>query len=224
MLKHELRRRSAYFRLFPLWPAATLRCMYRWRKLTDEQRALEMKRRQVARLPMHSPRHHDGGRRVYLVTAACYEHRPHIGFSDERMDRFADALRSLVAAHCERLDAWVVLPNHYHVLVLTHDLPGFLKDLGRLHERTAHAWNGEENTRGRKIWFNAVERPIQNDRHHVAAIQYIHHNPVKHGHVGKWTDWKWSGAAEYIERIGREEAERRWRECPLQFFGKGWDD
>jgi putative transposase len=66
--------------------------------------------------------------------------------------------------------------------------------------------------------------PIQNDRHHIAAMQYIHHNPVKHGHVGKWTDWKWSEAAEYIERIGREEAERRWRECPLQFFGKGWDD
>jgi putative transposase len=55
-------------------------------------------------------------------------------------------------------------------------------------------------------------------------MQYIHHNPVKHGHVAKWTDWKWSGAHEYIERIGREEAERRWREYPLQVFGKGWDD
>jgi len=69
-----------------------------------------------------------------------------------------------------------------------------------------------------------LERPIQNDRHHIAAMQYIHHNPVKHGHVAKWTDWKWSGAHEYIERIGREEAERRWREYPIQLFGKGWDD
>lgn len=198
--------------------------MYRWRKMTDAERVLEMKHREISRLPMHSPRHHDGGRRVYLVTAACYEHRPFIGFNDERMDAFSDNLKTLIAGQCERLDAWAVLPNHYHVLVLTNDLSGLLKQLGRLHGRTAHAWNGEENTRGRKVWFNAVERPIQNDRHHIAAMQYIHHNPVKHGHVEKWTDWKWSGASEYIEKIGREEAERRWRECPLQFFGKGWDD
>jgi len=198
--------------------------MYRWRKMADEERAQEMKRRQIARHPMHSPKHYDGGRRVYLVTAACYEHRPHIGFSDERMNHFADTLGSLITDHCERLDAWVVLPNHYHVLVLTDDISGLLKKLGRLHGRTSHAWNGEENTRGRKVWCNVLERPIQNDRHHITAMQYVHHNPVKHGYVAKWTDWKWSGAHEYIERIGREEAESRWREYPLQIFGKGWDD
>ena len=198
--------------------------MSRWRKMSEDERKQELKRRQIARHPMHSPRHYDSGRRIYLVTAACYEHRPHIGFSDARMDHFADTLRSLIADHCERLDAWVVLPNHYHVLVLTDDLTGFLKQLGRMHGCMAHAWNGEENSRGRKVWCNAVERKIQNDRHHVAAMQYIHHNPVKHGRAGKWTDWKWSGASEYIQQIGRDEAERRWREYPLHLFGKGWDD
>ncbi len=107
--------------------------MYRWRKLDETARAEEMKRRQVARLPMHSPRHHDGGRRMYLVTAACYEHRPHIGFSAERMDEFSGQLRTVVSDSCERLDAWVVLPNHYHILVLTGALPDFLKALGKLH-------------------------------------------------------------------------------------------
>jgi putative transposase len=198
--------------------------MYRWRKMNDAKRAEEMKRRQVARLPMHSPRHHDGGRRVYLVTSACYEHHPHIGFTDERMDDFSGRLRAVASEFCERLDAWAVLPNHYHILVLTGRLPDFLKALGRLHGRTSHDWNGEEGMRGRKIWFNSIERPIQNDRHHVSAMQYVHHNPVKHGYTRKWTDWKWSGAAEYIERIGRDEAERRWREYPLLSFGKGWDD
>ena len=41
---------------------------------------------------------------------------------------------------------------------------------------------------------------------------------------GKAYDWKWSSAAEYIQRIGREEVERRWREYPLLNFGQGWDD
>ena len=198
--------------------------MYRWRKMNDAERAEEMERRRVARLPMHSPRHHDGGRRVYLVTSTCYEHRPHIGFADERMDDFSGRLCSVVGECCERIDAWAVLPNHYHILVFTGGLPDLLKALGRLHGRTSHAWNGEEGTRGRKVWFNSIERPIQNDRHHVSAMQYVHHNPVKHGYARKWTDWRWSGAAEYIERIGRDEAERRWREYPLLSFGKGWDD
>ena len=109
MLKHELKRRPLFSGFSPSRLPLRWHQMYRWRKMSDDQRALEMKHRQIARLPMHSPRHHDGGRRVYLVTAACYEHRPHIGFSDERMDRFAASLRSLIADHCERLDAWVVL-------------------------------------------------------------------------------------------------------------------
>jgi putative transposase len=198
--------------------------MYRWRKMNDTERADETKRRQMLRLPMHSPRHHDGGRRVYLITAACYEHRPFIGCSEQRMDDFSGKLLSVAENHCEKIDAWVVLPNHYHLLALTDGLPELLKSLGKLHGRTSRAWNGEDDMRGRKVWFNAVERPIQNDRHHLVAIQYIHHNPVKHGQARKWTDWRWSSAVEYIERIGREEAERRWRECPLQYFGKGWDD
>ena len=198
--------------------------MYRWRTLNDEQKLTERKRRQAARLPMHSPRHHDGGRRVYLITAACYEHQNHIGWSDRRMDDFSEALLTAVGEFCERIDAWVVLPNHYHILALTAAIPELLSSMGRLHGRTSHAWNGEENTRGRKVWFNSVERPIRSDRHHIVAMQYIHHNPVKHRYADKWTEWKWSSAKEYIARIGREEAERRWRECPIRSFGSGWDD
>ena len=198
--------------------------MYRWRRMSEEQKQAEMRRRQIERMPMHSPRHYDGGRRTYLVTAACYEHRPHIGWSTARMDEFSATLLSVLEEDCERVDAWVVLPNHYHILVVTGILPELLTSLGKLHGRTSHLWNGEENTRGRKIWFNSVERPIRNDRHHIVAMQYIHHNPVKHGYAEKWTEWKWSSAKEYIANIGKEEAERRWRECPLRSFGKGWDD
>jgi putative transposase len=140
------------------------------------------------------------------------------------MDGFAAALLAVAAGYCERVDAWVVLPNHYHILVCSGRILDLLKALGKLHGKTAHAWNGEENSRGRKVWFNVLERPIRTGRHHMACIQYIHHNPVKHSHVRKWTDWKWSSAADYLARVGREEAERRWREYPLHAFGRGWDD
>lgn len=198
--------------------------MYRWRKMTPEQRDEELKFRQLSRHPLHSPVHHDSGRRFYLITAACYEHRPHIGFSESRMDDFSKSLLSIFHGHGETVDAWIVLPDHYHALVLAPAVLDLLKALGKLHGKSAFLWNGEENRRGRKVWCGSIERAIKSDHHHLVALQYIHHNPVKHGHVRKWDEWKWSSVREYIDRIGREEAARRWRECPLQDFGKGWDD
>lgn len=198
--------------------------MYRWRKLSEEQRAEEAKRRRLSNLPMHSIKHRVCSTRVWLITATCYERRPYIGVSGQRMDDFAAGLTRLLETCCERVDAWVLLPNHYHILVCTDDVATLLKELGRHHGRTSRAWNLEENTVGRKVWFNALDRPVFTDRHHITALHYTLHNPVKHGYVNKWSEWRWSSAAEYIARVGRDEVERRWKEFPLLNFGKGWDD
>ena len=198
--------------------------MYRWRKMTDEQRQEALSIRKLQQHPKHSPNHHQEGKGLYLITATCYEHQPWVGTSDERMDRFSCELLEVLGKRAERIDAWVLLPNHYHAVVLTHSCPALLRDLGTLHGRSSFLWNGEDGTRGRKVWFNTLERQISGDRHHIAAIHYVHQNPVKHGYVKKWGEWKWSSAAEYLERLGREEVERRWREYPLLNFGNGWDD
>jgi putative transposase len=198
--------------------------MYRWRKISPGQRDETLSNRKQQKQPWHSPRHHKEGKGLYLITSTCYEHKPWIGVSDERMDRFSTELLETLGAHVGRLDAWVVLPNHYHALVLTDSCPALLQALGKFHGRCSFLWNRQDGARGRKVWFNTLERAISGDAHHVAAIHYVHHNPVKHGCVKKWSDWNWSSAAEYVERLGREEVERRWREYPLLNFGQGWDD
>ena len=48
-------------------------------------------------------------------------------------------------------------------------------------------------------------------------------NPVRHGYVERWTDWPWSSAPEYLAQTGPDEAERIWREYPLDDYGKGWE-
>jgi putative transposase len=198
--------------------------MYRWRKMTPEQRLEAAAHRKLQHHPKHSPRHHQDGKGLYLVTSTCYEHQPWIGASDKRMDWFTTELLEVLANHTKRVDAWVVLPNHYHAVLLVESCPGLLRNLARLHGRSSFLWNGEDAERGRKVWFNSLEREISGDAHHIAAIHYVHHNPVKHGYVKKWNDWKWSSATEYLERLGREEVERRWKEYPLLNFGVGWDD
>ena len=140
------------------------------------------------------------------------------------MDNFAGNLLAVLEAHANQTFAWCLLPNHYHALVETADIKGLIHQLGRLHGRTSHAWNGEEQTRGRKVFFSAVERAMRSDRHYWATLNYVHHNPLRHGHARHWTDWPWSSAAEYLAQTGASEAARIWREYPLHECGKSWDD
>ena len=198
--------------------------MYRWRKMTDFQRLETLAHRKLQQHPRHSPPHHPDGKGLYLITSTCYEHQPWIGKTDDRMDRFSSELLELLGSYTNRIDAWVVLPNHYHVVVSTDSCSALLRALGKLHGRSSFLWNGKDDARGRKVWFNTLDRQISGDRHHIAAIHYIHHNPVKHGSVNKWDAWRWSSASEYLARLGRDEVERRWREYPLLNFGLGWDD
>jgi len=198
---------------------------YRWRQLTPRQRAELLTWRRAHRNPWHSPPHRaDDSHLHFHITAACFEHQPYLGYSPARLDAFARDLLALFAAHAAEAFAWCVLPNHYHALVETPNILALLRELGRLHGRTSHTWNGEEDTRGRKVFFRAAERAMRSDRHFWATLNYVHHNPVHHGCVEHWTDWPWSSAAEFLAQTDPEEAKRIWREYPLGDYGRGWDD
>jgi putative transposase len=198
---------------------------YRWRQLTAQQRAELLAWRQTREYPWHSPPHRaDTGRLRFHITAACFEHRPYIGHTPARMDAFSRDLLTLFAAHGSQTWAWCVLPNHYHVLIETMDILGLLHHLGRFHGRTSHTWNGEDQARGRQVFFRAVERAMRSDRHFWATLNYVHHNPVHHGYVQRWLEWPWSSATEFLAQTDPDEAKRLWREYPLDDYGQGWDD
>lgn len=198
---------------------------YRWRQITPKQREELLAWRKARGHPWHSPPHRPNfGHLRFHITAACFEHHSYIGHSPERMDAFARDLLAVYAAHASQAYAWCVPPNHYHALVEAPDILGLLYQLGLLNGRTSHAWNGEENARGRKVFFRAVERAMRSDRHYWATLNYVHHNPVHHGYVGRWTDWPWSSAAEYLAQTNPDEAKRIWHEYPIKDYGKGWDE
>ena len=139
------------------------------------------------------------------------------------MDDFSVGLLKALNGHSMRVAAWCLLPNHYHALVSTENILNLVHELGRLHGRTSHQWNGEEETRGRKVFHRATERFMRSERHYLATVNYIHNNPVQHGYVELWTEWPWCSVAEFLKEVGREEAERLWRGYPILDYGKKWD-
>lgn len=199
--------------------------MYQWRNLTPGERAEVLAARIRAGRAWHRPPHFQSdGPAWFHVSAACYEHAPHIGRLPARMDAFAEDL----LAECDQLGAqiaaWCVLPNHYHLLARLTDLREFARGLGRVHGRASHGWNREEAAPGRRVFHGAADRRIRSDEHGWATLNYIHHNPVRHGYVVRWQDWPWSSAAEFLREVGRAEAGRIWRTFPVLDYGAGWDE
>ncbi len=200
------------------------RPVYLWRQLTPDQRISVLAWRKENLRPWHAPPHRPNYQHTHFhISAACYEHRHHIGLSPERMEAFASSLLGVFDQHALRTVAWCVLPNHYHALVETPNVLRLIHELGRFHGRTSHAWNGEEDQRGRQVFHRAAERFMRSEGHFWATVNYVHHNPVHHGYVEQWMDWPWSSAHDYLREVGREEAARTWQAYPVKDYGKGWD-
>ena len=199
--------------------------MYLWRQLSTQQREEMLSSRIALRRPWHSPPNiRDQNSTRFLLTAACYEHKPYLFHPIERMDDFVKHLLECIHANSEELHAWVVLPNHYHFLVSTNDITQMLKGMKQLHGKTAYLWNKEEETKGRKIWCGIAETRMKTERHFWATLNYVLHNPVKHGYVKQWEKWPWSNARDYLQANQRNVVLQRWKEYPIKDYGKGWDD
>ncbi len=96
-----------------------------------------------------------------------------------------------------RLLAWVVMPNHIHVLVeifegypqasLMHSWKSFTT---RQIQKNC-AWNGQ-------LWQEDVfDRYVRSENHLQHCVTYIHENPVAAGLVARSEDWLFSSARRF---------------------------
>jgi putative transposase len=89
--------------------------MYEYRRLTPEERDEVVQQRLAKGNPPHSPPHPARGDRLYLLTAACYEHVSHMT-AQARRQQVLDLLLERFTDAGFNLHGWVVLANHYHIL------------------------------------------------------------------------------------------------------------
>jgi len=91
------------------------------------------------------------------------------------------------------LRAWVVTPNHVHVLFQAGDKP-MGQVIGDWKEYTARQANKFLNRRG-KFWAaDYWDTFMRNAKHELQARNYAEMNPVKAGLVRAAKDWAWSSA------------------------------
>ena len=94
-----------------------------------------------------------------------------------------------------RLDAWVVMPNHVHVVVWpmpNHTLSAIVQSWKRF---TARAANKILNRTGEPFWqTESYDHWIRTDEEHARCCRYTIVNPAKAGLCAAPPDWRWSSA------------------------------
>ena len=105
------------------------------------------------------------------------------------------------------LIAYVVMPNHVHLMVKTFDnfpLPHIIHSWKSFTAHEIFKCLRSRNTgetpvlpeyRSKQVWqIEYWDRFIRDEDHFKQAVDYIHQNPVKAGLCDKVEDWKWSSA------------------------------
>ena len=196
--------------------------MYDYRKQTPEQRAETLHQRQVRGFPWHEPPRFRLNKGWFLMTAATYEHKQYFRTEEERAWLLEELQKELEGAKIS-VSGWVVLPNHYHLLVQCQPLSVISQPLRRVHARTAHRLNRRDELTGRKVWHLFSDRQMRNERHYYTTLNYIHYNPTKHNYAKRPLDWNCSSLHCYKEHFGIEWLRDLWRQYPVLNYGKGWD-
>lgn len=195
--------------------------MYEYRKLTPEQKAELVAERLKRGYPPHSPPHPIQDREYYLLTAACYEHKHYLNPS--RRQYLLNLIFERFIQSDVEIRAWVVLPNHYHLLVRVDDFKVLGSLFHRIHGNTARAWNLEDKVSQRQVWYSWSDRAIRSERHYYATLNYIHYNPIKHGYVSSGYEWEDCSVHWYFAEYGREWLRDSWVNYPVNNYGGGWD-
>jgi putative transposase len=130
----------------------------------------------------------------YFVTASVVHSQRLFDTTEKRMV-LQDVLKAAITQYGVRLYAWVILANHYHLLLRTSDTAPLHKFIKRLHGDSAIRLNKFVATPGRKVWYQYWDRFPRNERDFWAYFNYIHINPLKHGYAqlasvtgGEWSE------------------------------------
>ena len=93
-----------------------------------------------------------------------------------------------------RLSAWVVMPNHIHMLATRFEGYTLADIMQSFKSLTSHKANKLLNRRGRFWMLDYFDRYIRNAEHFAKTVQYIENNPVKARLCKRPEDWPFSSA------------------------------
>lgn len=143
----------------------------------------------------HAPSHLFVPNAAYIVTAGTYGKMPYFE-APERRDFLLQTIFEEALRWGWALQAWAVLPNHYHwVGIAPEEASTLRRMIQAVHSRTAIWVNREDHAAGRKVWHSYWDTWLSWQSSYLARLHYVHQNPVKHGVVRNAANYRWCSMA-----------------------------
>ena len=127
---------------------------------------------------------------IHHVTSRGNERR-NIYRDDRDRIRFLEILEEVVTLRRWVLHAWVLMSNHYHLLVETPEV-GLSRGVKKLNETYAKWFNTRHRRVGHLFQGRFKNILVERESHLLELTRYIVLNPVRCGAVKYAGDWKWS--------------------------------
>jgi putative transposase len=110
--------------------------------------------------------------------------------------------RDLLKIHCgeARVEvwAWVLMPNHVHLILNPADPDGLRRALSKVHRQYAGHIHARQKTTGH-FWQGRFGAVAMDEAHLAAALRYVALNPVRARLVDRARDWLWSSARAHLD-------------------------
>ncbi len=144
---------------------------------------------------------------LHFITFSCF-HRLPLLEAPESKSTFESVLELTRARHQARVYAYVLMPEHVHLLM--NEPPSILvaQFLKALKQVASRRLRGPHEKFWQERYFDGN---IRGDAARSEVIRYIHRNPVKRGLVASPGDYRWSSFSHYVTGVrGVVEVESEW--------------
>jgi putative transposase len=113
-------------------------------------------------------------------------------------ERFLSLLGELAPAHDVAVHAYVLMPNHVHLLMTPRDATGISRLMQALGRRYV-SWFNKRHSRTGGLWEGRFRASVlESERYLFACSRYIEMNPVRAGLVTDPADYRWSSFAHHV--------------------------
>ena len=141
---------------------------------------------------------------TYFFTVVLHDRAS--GLLTTHIDLLRKSLRETIYRHPTRIEAMVILPDHLHCIWTLppndDDYPARWKMCKSRFSQKLHQTGATPppNAQGEyPIWQRRYwERTIRDDSDLRRCIDYIHFNPVKHGHAQQVAGWPYSSFHRFV--------------------------
>lgn len=154
--------------------------------------------------PLHAPAHLFVSDYYYFITAGCY-HKKAYGDSDAKKEFLCETICKEVKRYLAELYGWVLLDNHYHILIKLQNAFLLPRLVQAIHSKSAISINEMDQQHGRKVWYDYWDECVRDQKDFYTKLNYIHLNPVKHGYVDDPSKYKFSSYHSYFREKGEDE-------------------